>query len=158
LYVHPLAKITTPYDVIFNRMTERQNQHGSCGLGIASTMKRHNETGYKLYALDTLNPKVLIQKLNNISVYYTKLVAQSNLDITEYLEECSSRMKDFIWMTEEDKFFEIRSYNFLNRFANLIFEGSQGVMLDMDHGIFPNVTYSNTTSKNAIEICNKLRY
>jgi len=26
----------------------------------------------------------------------------------------------------------------------------------MDHGIFPNVTYSNTTCKNAVEICNKL--
>ena len=26
----------------------------------------------------------------------------------------------------------------------------------MDHGIFPNVTYGNTTSKNAMEICDKL--
>lgn len=26
----------------------------------------------------------------------------------------------------------------------------------MDHGIFPNVTYSNTTSKNALQICKKI--
>lgn len=39
----------------------------------------------------------------------------------------------------------------------MIFEGSQGILLDMDHGIFPNVTYANTTSKNASEICQKLK-
>lgn len=26
----------------------------------------------------------------------------------------------------------------------------------MDHGVFPNVTYAHTTSKNAYEICKKL--
>jgi adenylosuccinate synthase len=26
----------------------------------------------------------------------------------------------------------------------------------MDHGVFPNVTYSNTTCKNAMEICEKI--
>jgi adenylosuccinate synthase len=52
--------------------------------------------------------------------------------------------------------FHIRSYEFLTDYDNLIFEGSQGIMLDMNHGIFPNVTYANTTSKNAIEISKKL--
>ena len=37
-------------------------------------------------------------------------------------------------------------------FKDNIFEGSQGILLDMDFGIFPNVTRSNTTSKNALEI------
>jgi adenylosuccinate synthase len=50
----------------------------------------------------------------------------------------------------------IKDYGYLNTFNDLIFEGSQGVLLDMDHGIFPHVTYANTTSKNAIEICDKL--
>jgi adenylosuccinate synthase len=26
----------------------------------------------------------------------------------------------------------------------------------MDHGVFPNVTYGNTTTKNAIKICNEI--
>lgn len=52
--------------------------------------------------------------------------------------------------------FQIEPYNFLNGYDNLIFEGSQGIMLDMNHGLFPNVTYANTTSKNALEICKKL--
>ena len=33
LYVHPLAMITTFYDIAFNRAIEKQHRHGSCGLG-----------------------------------------------------------------------------------------------------------------------------
>lgn len=38
---------------------------------------------------------------------------------------------------------------------NVVFEGSQGIQLDMHHGVFPNVTYANTTSRNAIEYLKK---
>jgi len=48
--------------------------------------------------------------------------------------------------------FEIANYDKLLYYDTLIMEGSQGIMLDMDHGIFPNVTYANTTSKNALEV------
>lgn len=33
-----------------------------------------------------------------------------------------------------------------------IFEGAQGILLDRDFGVFPNVTRSNTTSKNALKL------
>src|SRR6478736_5688291 len=42
LTVHPLAKMTTPYDVAYNRLWEKRLGHGSVGLGIAATHKRHN--------------------------------------------------------------------------------------------------------------------
>jgi adenylosuccinate synthase len=38
------------------------------------------------------------------------------------------------------------------KIANMVFEGSQGVLLDQEHGVFPNVTHAHTTSKNAIEL------
>src|SRR5687768_7319484 len=63
LTVHPLAKITTPYDVAWNRASEKKVRHGSCGLGIAATMKRHNETPYKLFAVDLLHKEFLYAKL-----------------------------------------------------------------------------------------------
>ena len=37
-------------------------------------------------------------------------------------------------------------------YNHFIFEGAQGILLDQDFGFFPNVTRSNTTSKNALEI------
>ena len=55
-------------------------------------------------------------------------------------------------------FEEIRSYVCnvaplileLNKDSNIIFEGAQGTMLDIDHGTYPFVTSSNTTMSGAI--------
>ena len=69
LYLHPLAKITTPYDVLANRVLELKNNHGSCGLGIGTTMKRDLD-GYKLSAIDLAHSSILLQKLAEIQKYY----------------------------------------------------------------------------------------
>ena len=53
LYLHPLCKLTTPFDVLANRISEKQQAHGSCGLGIGKTMQREQQ-GYHLFAIDSL--------------------------------------------------------------------------------------------------------
>jgi len=40
-------------------------------------------------------------------------------------------------------------YDYQDRGANVLFEGAQGSMLDIDHGTYPYVTSSNTTSGGA---------
>ena len=150
LYLHPLAKLTTPFDVIANRIQERTNNHGSCGLGIGATMKR-DELGYKLFAIDLANEKLLKIKLEEVRKYY-----KNQIEIVG---------TDEVWLEEElENFYtflphlpiQMADYSLLQTFENIIFEGSQGIMLDQHHGIFPHVTFANTTSKNAIEICDKL--
>ena len=155
LYVHPLTKLTTPYDVAYNRLNARKKGHVSCGLGIGTTMNRSLTTPYKLYAIDSNNKNFFFERLKVIKNYYLSLFEGNPIEINAFLLECVEHEKEFIG-TIDEKLFEIKNYDFLKGFENLIFEGSQGIMLDMDHGIFPYVTYANTTSKNAIEICNKL--
>ncbi len=159
IVIHPLAKLTTPYDVAYNRVNSANLSHGTCGFGVGATMKRNIESGYKLYAIDTTNSAVLHAKLESIKSYYEKLLGRplgSKGNETKFEEILKEEMPLFLKALEEDIFF-IGDYGWLERgYTNLIFEGSQGILLDMDHGIFPNVTYANTTSKNAIEICNKL--
>lgn len=159
LTIHPLAKLTTPYDVAFNRVRERCLGHGSCGIGIAATMKR-NEGPYKLHAVDTLNPMVLDQKLHAIGEYYERLSYEYRIKRQElnnlYLDTIEIEMKYF-YDAINANLFQVGSYGYLKQFETLIFEGSQGILLDMDHGTFPNVTYANTSSKNAIAICNLLK-
>ena len=153
LSVHPLTKITTPYDVAYGRIREGLKGHGSCGLGIGSTMHRNSNSGYKLYAIDFINKEVLQAKLLGISNYYRKLAEK--LDILEgYNNQILSQEETFFNLIDSN-LFNVTDYDMLLSYETLIFEGSQGIMLDKDHGIFPNVTYANTTSKNAIEICNK---
>lgn len=155
LYIHPLAKVTTPFDVAYNRLTERKNGHGSCGLGISATMKRNLETGYKLYAIDLSNRVLLEEKLENIYQYYYSKI-ENRTDKMEFVDLQREERREFMRCIDNMEF-NVKSYEYIKEnYDNLIFEGSQGILLDMDHGIFPNVTFANTTSKNALEICNKL--
>ncbi|MBX7169776.1 MAG: adenylosuccinate synthetase [Pyrinomonadaceae bacterium] len=148
--LHPLTKLTTPFDVIANRVLERKNNHGSCGLGIGTTMKR-DERGYKLFAADLENIKLLKIKFEEIRKYY-KTIDDLTKNDQDWLEEELENFYAFLPHLPID----IDDYNLLKSFPNLIFEGSQGIMLDQNHGIFPHVTFANTTSKNAIELCEKL--
>jgi len=146
LHIHPLAKITTPFDVWQNRNNVRNLDHGTCGKGVGATMKR-NEGPYKLYAVDLIAPRqMLLEKLEKIAYYYGFL-NESEID---------AEVEHYLAIIDQIKW-NISDYSFLEKYSNFIFEGSQGILLDMDHGVFPNVTYANTTSKNAIEICQKLQ-
>ena len=157
LYVHPLAKMTTPYDVAYGKAREKELRHGSCGLGIGSTMTRHNDTGYKLYAVDLLHKSLAIEKLINISKYYDALAFKNSKEFYENYKKIEKEQESFfITNFNNDLPFEIVDYRLLSLYDTLIFEGSQGIMLDQNHGIFPNVTYANTTSKNALDICKKI--
>ena len=155
VFLHPFVKMTTPYDQAFNRIMERENRHGSCGMGIGTTMKRNIETGYKLSAIDFQNPEIAKAKLRSIKEYYYDLIIKNNLDCRAFEKEYLENEEYFLTQIGKN-LFTIADYFYLNNYDSLIFEGSQGILLDMDHGFFPNVTYANTTSKNALEICKLL--
>ena len=146
LFVHPFAKVTTPYDVWVGRIKEKKERHGSCGLGIGATMKR-NEGPVKFYAADLLGPKSFVMgKLRSIKDYYyfNPDAHLNDEDRQRFSEDCAA-----FWEAIENRRFEVSRFADLPPHSNLVFEGSQGILLDMDHGLFPNVTYANTTSKNA---------
>ncbi|MDY0929861.1 adenylosuccinate synthetase [Chryseobacterium sp. CFBP8996] len=146
LHIHPLAKVTTPFDVLYNRKNIKNLEHGTCGKGVGATMKR-NETPFKLFAIDLIAPKsMLVEKLKGIANYYG----------FEEGEEIETALHDFLEAIDKIDW-KIEGYEYLKSFNHLIFEGSQGILLDMDHGVFPNVTFANTTSKNAYEVCKFLK-
>jgi adenylosuccinate synthase len=164
LQVHPLAKLTSFWDVAWGRLRERIYNHGSCGIGVGATMARHEQSPYKLHVCDLMHDRIMQEKLTAIGRYYGDKVKDLN---------CSTEMMNYFYLQadmEKDRFsdaigsdflkhvasYGIKPYNILRGFDNFIFEGSQGILLDMEHGVFPNVTYSHTTSRNAIKLCNKL--
>jgi len=159
IFFHPLAMLTTPYDVAYNRLREKVLRHGSCGMGVGATMKRNAETPYRLYAADLTHSRMLEEKLKGIQQYYNDLISSSIFGkaagTTTYKQIVAEEEKRFEEAVDRMTF-NLVSYSWLSLFDNFIFEGSQGIMLDMDHGIFPNVTYGHTTSRNAIEICKDL--
>lgn len=156
LYIDALAMVTTPYDIAWNRALELINRHGSCGLGFGSTIER-NESPNRLYAQDLLYPMVLQEKLKTIYRYYLqkcKADGRQNLLIAfqEAVQEISE--EEFLYFVERTvKIAKILpEHEVFSRFNSFVFEGAQGILLDMDYGFFPHVTRSNTTSKNALEL------
>ncbi len=138
IYVNPLCPVTTPFDIDHNRNTEKIKKHGSVGMGFGSTIQRQ-ESYYKLFVQDFFFEPVLIAKLKAIATYYNADNVDEQID---YFLESVRQVKDII---------ELVDNSIMNHY-NPIFEGAQGVLLDMDFGFFPNVTRSNTTTKNALQI------
>lgn len=141
LYVHPLCPVSTPFDKQFNCALEKEKQHGSCGVGFGATIQRQ-EDYYKLFVQDLFHERILWQKLLAIKSYYAK--KGCNTDVS---------MEDFMYVCNEVKKIITVDYskNILSLGYDFVFEGAQGVLLDQDFGFFPNVTRSNTTSKNPLQ-------
>lgn len=148
IFVDTLCPVTTPYDIAYNHLLERSQRHGSCGVGFGATVARHSETPCRLFAQDLAYPVVVQQKLKAIEQYYVRkangLFAAEDWkeEVMAWQEQLPAVLKR-IHLTSESRFFERYEG------ADFIFEGSQGILLDMDHGFFPNVTRAHTTSRNA---------
>ncbi|MGG7664867.1 adenylosuccinate synthetase [Dyadobacter sp. BHUBP1] len=158
LFVDPLAMVTTPFDKFYNINDRANLAHGTVGVGFGATVER-NQGPFKLYAQDLFFPSVLERKLEAVRDYYrTRFKARGLESCLEALELEIIRLDHFLRDVDSDRG-TIRllteSRLFEMGFENYIFEGGQGILLDMDFGIFPNVTRSNTTSRNAFEILSR---
>ena len=149
LYVHPLCPVTTPFDIIYNKEMEKRMGHGSVGVGFGATLQRQ-ESHYKLFVQDLYYENILREKLRNISMHYCRngLVIEGRV-----IEDVADDLIDrFVVMCNDVKeIIEVSDESIIEDYYP-IFEGAQGIMLDQDFGFFPNVTRSNTTSKNALEL------
>jgi adenylosuccinate synthase len=138
LFIDERCPITTPYDIFSNQKTEENNQHGSCGVGIGTTINRE-ENYYSLLFGDLFYPSVLSIKLNAIKQFYgfkESIILDRFFECVEYILNCKN-IKPV--------------YNIPYGFDNIILEGSQGLLLDQNIGFFPNVTRANTGSKNILD-------
>ncbi len=159
-FVHPMAMVTTPYDLAFNRALSMITGHGTCGVGFGTTLQR-NEDFFNLYALDLMTPYVYETKMESIEQYYEKKVKSLNMSSQiAYEQELEIAFEH--WERDLDfykQFIQITSLDELcDRFDDFVFEGSQGILLDQHFGFFPQVTRSNTTSQNAIQLISQNKY
>ncbi|MGN6566862.1 MAG: adenylosuccinate synthetase [Flavipsychrobacter sp.] len=163
IFIDKLCPITTHYDVLYNRAIESTrgaNKHGSCGLGFGATISRQNDSIY-FQVQDLFDKKCCIEKLSCIKEYYkTKINNETNFAFSQFdhdLEDqrfikniqeikCLYSNNEIEFVCESDIFSS--QYNW----QSYIFEGAQGILLDVDFGGKPHTTKSNTTSKNALSI------
>ena len=99
---------------------------------------------------DLLDDEVFAQKVNkNLeekNQILTKIYGRDPLDPNEIINEFKS-YKDIV--TNHIKDTSLMISNAIKSNKNILFEGAQGTLLDIDHGTYPFVTSSNTSSGNA---------
>ena len=154
---HANCMIVTPMDVMFNQSVEKFNNHGSVGVGFGATIDR-NEKHHRLYVQDIRNKDLFIQKFKEAVYHYTEDEDydwnNGELDWTgdniaeQFYDECVEFLARVYVFRNLAEYLDVHSKSV----DALVFEGHQGTLLDMEYGIFPNVTRSKTTCKNAFEI------
>ena len=103
-----------------------------------------------LRAGDLLNPKRFADKLKELVEYHNFMLTNyyhaDAVDYQQTLDE-ALRLGEQIKPMLADVGEEL--YKYQTEGKNLLFEGAQGALLDIDHGTFPYVTSSNTTAGGA---------
>ncbi len=164
LFIHPSAKVTTPYDVMINWALENKRKfnhsaHGSCGFGIGQTEERHLSIPLLVSQLD--NENVVRDTLIQIrDEYYKPFIDQNKLlgyldesfnddeIIDGFIKHCHNIL-EMVYITD---------YTRLSSFDHIVFEGAQGLLLDQEHRWFPHVTRSNTGLKNVENIVQQINH
>ncbi|MGD1808648.1 adenylosuccinate synthase [Dapis sp. BLCC M126] len=152
LMISEAAHVTMPYHRLIDKASEerRGNQKiGTTGRGIGPTYADKSErTGIRM--IDLISPERLKEQVhwtvNYKNVILEKLYNLSPLDpdqvISEYLE-FADRLRPHVIDAS------LNIYNAIHDRRNILFEGAQGTLLDLDHGTYPYVTSSNPVAGGA---------
>jgi len=160
VFVDPDSQVTTPFDVFINQWVEETRggtRHGSVGVGFGETIERF-ELGYPLAVRDLGDDKYILEILTRIrDVWLPTRLGKLGVQFTP---ERHNAAADPAVMRQYLEQIHILRQNaspapidaVLSR-KNIVFEGAQGLLLDMDRGFkFPYVTRSNTGLKNVLAL------
>lgn len=149
LVVSDRAQVILPYHKVLDVLKEKargSNDIGTTGKGIGPCYTDKVERS-GIRVCDFIKPEVFKEKLKmNIEAkneYITKVLGGEALDFEAVYKEytiLAERVKPFVQDTS------VRVYDEIKADKNVLFEGAQGMLLDIDHGTYPYVTSSNTTS------------
>ena len=148
IVVSERAHLIMPYHVLLDELSERARgaaRLGTTGKGIGPAYAdKAARTGVR--AADLLDIEALIPRLENILKYtnsvITKVYDGDALSFEDVFDKCwtwSERLAPYIGQAEKIV------NQALAAGKNVLLEGAQGVLLDLDHGTYPFVTSSNPT-------------
>ncbi len=152
LYISQTAHITMPYHRSIDRASEERRGNykiGTTGRGIGPTYADKSErTGIRV--LDLMDSKLLHEKLewtiNYKNVILEKLYNLPPLDPEEVIAEYLKYAEYLLPYVIDSS---LKIYEAVKQKKNILFEGAQGTLLDLDHGTYPFVTSSNPIAGGA---------
>ena len=152
LLISSNAHLITPYHRTIDKVTERflgNSKIGTTGRGIGPAYAdKINRIGIRVQ--DLFDPSILHQKIESAlrdkNQILIKVFNRKNINVDEVLNE-------YLTYAEALRPFVVDTGLILNQALdagkNVLLEGSQGTLLDVDHGTYPFVTSSNPTAGGA---------
>ena len=146
------AHLIMPYHVAIDKVTERflgAKKIGTTGRGIGPCYQdKIARVGVR--AADVLDEKILTQKVEAALEFknqvLVKIYNRKALDPQQVVEEVLTQAEGFKHRISDTR---LELNLALERGETVLLEGSQGTLLDVDHGTYPYVTSSNPTSGGA---------
>ena len=140
------ASILLPFHSIIDQIREQKlskKKIGTTGKGIGPCYEdKVARRGLKIYDLEDIDIlKVRLKNLVNFHNIFLKNLSKKRISFDETFKLLKSIRKKILPFSVDVSEFINSKYFFKKKF---LFEGAQGVMLDIDHGTFPFVTSSNT--------------
>ncbi len=152
LFIAQTAHVTMPYHCVLDRAAEEQRaEHkiGTTGRGIGPTYADKSErVGIRIMDLidEKRMPKKLRWAIEQKNIILEKLYNLEPLDadaiIAEY-QGYADRLRPFVIDAS------LKIDEAIRQRRNILFEGAQGTLLDLDHGTYPYVTSSNPVAGGA---------
>lgn len=149
LKISPACTILLPYHIAIDQAREKargKKAIGTTGRGIGPAYEdKVARRGIK--AMDLFHPELLQEKLNALAEYHNFQLAHyykaPTIDVHKSFQELLTHAEQIKPMVEDvmQRLSELRKAG-----ANILFEGAQGALLDVDLGTYPFVTSSNTTA------------
>ncbi len=146
------AHLIMPYHVAIDKVTERflgNKKIGTTGRGIGPCYQdKIARVGVR--AQDVLDESILTQKVEAALEFknqvLTKIYNRRALDARQVVDETLELAESFKHRIADTR---LELNLALERGETILLEGSQGTLLDVDHGTYPYVTSSNPTSGGA---------
>ena len=152
LVISPNAHLIMPYHKLLDELIEEslgENKIGTTKKGIgpcyADKIQRKGIRVQDLLVKDNFDEKVK-KNIEEVNLTLTKIYNQPPLiaekiinEFDDYIDIVSNHVADTSLIIA----------NAIKNNKEILFEGAQGTLLDIDHGTYPFVTSSNTSSGNA---------
>lgn len=149
IYASPECLVTTFADILINRRMEDQRgdgRHGSTGMGFSETIERSQVPELRITMADLFSGGAGLEtKIAEICDRYARFRTGKPIDDPEMARSflrCAQKLPEVVFPAG------------IGQCKDPVFEGSQGLLLDMDNkDSFPHVTRSNTGLKNVRALC-----
>ena len=152
LVISANAHVVMPYHKLLDELIEEslgENKIGTTKKGIGPCYAdKIQRKGIRIQdLLDETNFEIKVRKnIEDVNLTLTRIYDHSPLVVDDILDEFST-YRDTVTNHVADASLLIA--NAIKNKKTILFEGAQGTLLDIDHGTYPFVTSSNTSSGNA---------